>query len=178
MSLDQLWKPSLNKSKLTELLSGISLFFLFPTAKLKISVWHYTHHPNLAEISVCLCMGSCRSVCCHGKWGSVVKGSVKLFDKRWGPPPQLALSLPWLLSPALALNLQTHSTESDAIKGLFELFLCLKVWGQNIYSDTSVADKSAWGDESRHRNPLKLTIFLPAALWIFKYSPTTTSNKC
>lgn len=52
---------------------------LFPTEPLSqlCPIRHYTHHPNLGEISVCPCVGAQRSVCCCGKWGSVVKGSEK-----------------------------------------------------------------------------------------------------
>lgn len=53
--------------------------------------------------------------------------------------PTLSISLSWFNS--LSVNLQTWRTESDVIKGLFELFLRLKVRGQNIYSDTPVPDK-------------------------------------
>lgn len=64
--------------------SSTVFFFL-----LKISVWHYTFHPNLGEISA----WAQRSVCCRGKWGSAFKGSVKHFDKCWGLLVPLSLQL-------------------------------------------------------------------------------------
>lgn len=70
------------------------------------------------------------------------------------------------LARSLSLrNLPTWRTESDTIKGLFEsfFFLCLKVQGQNIYSDTCVSDKRAWGES------LAETCKSALWYWVFKF---------
>lgn len=67
-------------------------FSLQTNSSVQQIVKHCTHDENLEDISVSQCVGSCKSVCCCSKWGTVVKYTEKLFDKRWVPPPQIYLS--------------------------------------------------------------------------------------